>query len=134
MQQELVEFSFIVKTPYFDVTKGSIVDQNVKGDEKMTKTDFKKYTKDELIYYLESIQIYIPKRETTSIKYSILNKRYEDISNEINVILEDTTRAIKRFNEKKTIEHMIAVKELNDKYIRLSNKQRKIEKELRGVF
>lgn len=25
MQQELVEFSFIVKTPYFDVTKGSIV-------------------------------------------------------------------------------------------------------------
>ncbi|WIL39728.1 hypothetical protein QN089_05525 [Kurthia sp. YJT4] len=100
----------------------------------MTKTDFKKYTKDELIYYLESIQIYIPKRETTSIKYSILNKRYEDISNEINVTLEDTTRAIKRFNEKKTIEHMIAVKELNDKYIRLSNKQRKIEKELRGVF
>lgn len=25
MQQELVEFSFIVKTHYFDVTKGSIV-------------------------------------------------------------------------------------------------------------
>lgn len=100
----------------------------------MNKTDLSKYTKEELIYYLESIQIYIPKRETTSIKYSILNKRYEDISNEINVILEDTTRAIKRLNEKNTIEHIIAVKELNNKRTHLYNKQRKIEKELWGLF
>lgn len=100
----------------------------------MNKTDLSKYTKEELIYYLTTIQMYIPKNKTSTIRYSILSKRHQDISKEIADVLADTTIAIEQLNENRTVDQLILVKQLNEKYTRLSNKQRKIEKELWGWF
>lgn len=76
------------------------------------------------------MEFYLPKNETSSIKYLTLNKRFEDISKEIDNVLADSSVAIKQLNENKTVEQLLKVKELNEKYTRLSKKQRKIEKEL----
>ena len=99
----------------------------------LTVEALKKFTKEELIYYLKKIEFYIPSGKTDSIEYCILNKRHEDLTEEIDKIWSDITKLLEEFKTTQCIDKLIEVQKLNKEQNRLENKQRKIEKELWGV-
>lgn len=100
---------------------------------KLSVEALKKFTKDELIYYLKKIEFYIPTGKTESIEYCILNKRHEDLTKEIDEIWSKITKSLEEFKTTQNIDKLIEVKKLNKKRESLENKQGKIEKELWGV-
>lgn len=93
----------------------------------------KKFTKEELIYYLKKIEFYIPSGKTESIEYCILNKRHEDLTQEINNLWSDITNLLEEYKTNQNFDKLIEVQKLNKERDRLEKKQRKIEKELWGV-
>lgn len=100
---------------------------------KLSVEALKKFTKDELIYYLKKIEFYIPTGKTESIEYCILNKRHEDLTKEIDEIWSKITKSLEEFKTTQNIDKLIEVKKLNKERESLENKQGKIEKELWGV-
>lgn len=90
----------------------------------------KKFTKEELIYYLKTIEFYIPDRKTESIEYCILNKRHDDVSEQLDKILSMISKFLKEYEETQNIDKLIEVKNLTKERERLWKKQQKIKKEL----
>ncbi|MGE7843523.1 hypothetical protein ACQKNX_22440, partial [Lysinibacillus sp. NPDC093712] len=79
----------------------------------------KKFTKEELIYYLKKIEFYIPTGKTESIEYCILNKRHEDLTKEIDNIWSNITKSLEEFKTTQNIDKLIEVKKLNKERERL---------------
>lgn len=99
---------------------------------KLSVEELKKFTKEELIYYLKKIEFYIPSGETESIKYCILNKRHADLTNEFSSVISKITKLLEEYKKTQNIDAMIEIAKLSKERDRLWNKQLKIEKELWG--
>lgn len=93
----------------------------------------KKFTKEELIYYLKKIEFYIPSGKTDSIEYCVLNKRYEDIRKEADNIWNKISTSLEEYKETQNFNILIEIQKLNKERDRIEKKRRKIEKELWGV-
>lgn len=100
---------------------------------RLSEEALKKFTKDELIYYLKKIEFYIPTGKTESIEYCILNKRHEDLTKEIDNIWSNLAKSLEEFKTTQNIDKLIEVKKMNKERNRLESKQQKIEKELWGI-
>lgn len=100
---------------------------------RLSEEALKKFTKEELIYYLKKIEFYLPTGKTDSIEYCILNKRHADLSKEIDNIFSKVTKSLEEYKKTQNIDKLIEVQKLNKQRERLWNKQRKIEKELWGI-
>lgn len=100
---------------------------------RLSEEALKKFTKEELIYYLKKIEFYIPNREIETIEYCILIKRQDDLSKEIDSILSKISKSLEEYGLTKNIDKLIEIKKLNEKRDRLWKKQQKIKKELWGI-
>lgn len=100
---------------------------------RLSEEALKKFTKEELVYFLKKIEFYLPTGKTDSIEYCILNKRHADLSKEIDNIFSKVTKSLEEYKNTQNFDKLIEVQKLNEQRERLWNKQRKIEKELWGV-
>jgi hypothetical protein len=94
--------------------------------------ELQQYTKDELIFYLEEIQFYIPSYEKESIKSTILWKRYEEIGVKIQKTLTESTELVNKYNETLDLDILVKIQKLKKERDKLWKKEKKLQKELLG--
>jgi hypothetical protein len=97
-----------------------------------SEKELQQYTKDELIFYMKQIHSYIP-QHVEPINKAIMWKRYKDINDKIEKILDDCTDLAHKYNETKDIECLVKLQKLGKKRDKLWAKEKRMQKELFGA-